>query len=424
MSSVKLLKDLNFTQRINEAQAVTDAGKDMLNKYRSYVYSNPVSCTVVNSFVKEAANFGFDTGLTSILESVMEFIGERNISWKLATACESISNNNSNYSYIAKTGVSQVEKLLEQNEQDVVSYIKAGALKGVQYIPEFRNICKEVYKTTICEAQTPQFTLKNPVSYILVEGKAQYFQVNGKTFKFENDSVNEGQCDDKNFLEVNKLLENFSAYEDHIDLTYESLSHDQYIFKMSEENGLQIVKNGQVKESFKDTVSFNEHVNMLTKMMPVNEKMNFLRTAAVVSKVYENYDSICILDCSKFITSANGTVLCITEAKDNVNVTVFKDHNYGTSVKNYDYVIEAIKDVTKRTGIDLKSYYQERITEDCKKENPEESKQIQEELAATKAAQIDIRKKKIAMLAEQYKNDPARITLLNTMARELALLDY
>ena len=64
-----------------------------------------------------------------------------------------------------------------------------------------------------------------------------------------------------------------------------------------------------------------------------------------------------------------------------------------------------------------------RITEDCKKKDPEEAKAIKEELAASKAAAIDIRKKKIAMLAEQYKNDPARITLLNTLARELALLE-
>lgn len=33
------------------------------------------------------------------------------------------------------------------------------------------------------------------------------------------------------------------------------------------------------------------------------------------------------------------------------------------------------------------------------------------------------RKKKIAMLAEQFKNDPAKIALLNKAARDLAMLD-
>lgn len=422
MNSVKLLKDLNFTEIINGTQAVTEAGKDMLNKYRAYIYSNPVSCTVVNGFIREAANFSFDTGLTSILESVMKFIGERNISWKLATACESIANNNSHYGYIAKVGAEQVGKLLEMNESDVVSYIKAGALKGIQYIPEFRNICKEVYKTTIVETQTPQFSVVNPVSYLLIEGQKQYFQVNGKVFSLENDTVNEDNCTDKDFIEINKLLENFVAKEDKLELTYESMLHDKCTFVLSE-GKVEIVKDGEVKESFEDVVKFNEHINMLTKIMPVNEKLRFLQAGAIVSKVFEHYDNVVVLDCTKFMSSANGTVLCVTEAKNNVNVTVFRDHNYGTASTNYEYVIEAIKDITKRTGVDMKSYYQERITEDCKKQDPEEAKAIKEELAESKAAAIDVRKKKIAMLAEQYKNDPVRITLLNTLARELALLE-
>lgn len=422
MSSVKLLKDLNFTESINNTQAVTEAGKDMLNRYRAYTYSNPVSCTLVNGFIRESSNFSFDTGLTSILESVMKFIGENKISWKLATACESISNNNSNYGYIAKVGVSQVEKLLEMKENDVVSYIKAGALKGIQFIPEFRNICKEVYKTTIVETQTPAYSVANPVSFILVEGQKQYFQVNGKTFSFENDSVNEDNCTDKTFVEINQLLENFKAVNDTLELNYKSQLNDNCKFVLSE-GKVEIVKNNEVLESFDDVTKFNEHINMLSRIMPVNEKLNFTKAASLVSKVFENYSNVCVLDCTKFMTSANGTVLCITEAKNNINVTVFRDYNNGTSSQNYEYVVEALKDVTKRTGIDLKGEYQERITEDCKKQDPEDAKIINEALIATKEAKIDLRKKKIAQLAESYKNDPAKITLLNTIARELALLE-
>jgi hypothetical protein len=67
--------------------------------------------------------------------------------------------------------------------------------------------------------------------------------------------------------------------------------------------------------------------------------------------------------------------------------------------------------------------YEDRINEDVKKSNPSEYANIQEELNASKAAQMDIRKKKIAMLAEAHKNDPAIIAVLNKAARDLALLD-
>ena len=68
--SVKLLKDLNFAEKINSIDAVTEAGKEMLNNYRAYVYSKPVNHAVVNGFVSEASNYSFDTGVSAILESV------------------------------------------------------------------------------------------------------------------------------------------------------------------------------------------------------------------------------------------------------------------------------------------------------------------------------------------------------------------
>ena len=60
-------------------------------------------------------------------EKLENFIKENNISWKLASACESINANNSTYNYINKIGVQQVSKLLEMNEAEVISYIKAGS---------------------------------------------------------------------------------------------------------------------------------------------------------------------------------------------------------------------------------------------------------------------------------------------------------
>ena len=167
--SIKLLKDLQFAEKLNSTEAITEAGKEILKNYRSYCYSNAATYGIVNGFVLEASKVSFDTGLMSILESVNKFISENNISWKLATACESILNNNSTYNYINKLGVQQVEKLLEMSEADIVSYIKAGSLKNIQYIPEFRQICKEIYKQHINEVSAPTYTIKTPVSFVLCQ---------------------------------------------------------------------------------------------------------------------------------------------------------------------------------------------------------------------------------------------------------------
>ena len=156
--------------------------------------------------------------------------------------------------------------------------------------------------------------------------------------------------------------------------------------------------------------------------MPMYEKLNFMNVSNAVSEVFENMDSIVILDCVKVLNASNGTVCAITEAKDNVNLTVFRSYNAGSSSNNYDYVVEALNNVIKISGIDLRPLFEERINEDCKKQDPQ-AEEIREELQANKDAQFAIRKKKIAMLAEEAKNDPVRIALLNKVAKDLKMLE-
>ena len=144
--SVKLLSNIDFAAQLNSVEAVTESGKEFLKNYRGYMYQNASSCGIVNGFIQESQNYGYDTGIMTILESVLKFVNANNISWKLASACERVSNNNSSYNYIAKLGVKQVEKLLEMNEAEVVQYIKGGCLKNEQYNPQLRILLQLNYK--------------------------------------------------------------------------------------------------------------------------------------------------------------------------------------------------------------------------------------------------------------------------------------
>jgi len=429
--SVKLLKNLNFAEKINSTEAITEAGKEILNNYRAYVYTNPVSCGIVNGFIMEASKFGFDTGLKSILESVNKFISENNISWKLASACESISNNNSTYNYINKLGVQQVEKILEMDESNVVSYIKAGALKNIQYIPEFRQVCKEVYKTNITEAYNTTYSVTNPISYILTEGENIIFQVNGTAYKIAEGKVEQVNCDNAVFARMNKLLESFKRDSEN-NLIYEFRDTQNNITKITlidkEVNENEFEKKikfekGKINEEFTESVKFREFTNMLSKAMPMNEKLSFMNITSTIADVFENMENVGVLNNVKVLSCANGTLCAIIEAKDNVNLTVFHSINAGSSCQNYDYMAEALNNVIKVSGIDLRSMYEERINEDCKKMETPEAKEIREQLEANKEAQYDIRKKKIAMLAEQYRNDPVKLALLNKVAKDLAILE-
>ena len=427
--NIRLLKDLDFASKINQTEAVTEAGKEMLKSYRGYMYSNAPTCGIVNGFIVEAKNFSFDTGLVSILNSVLDFVNENKISWKLASACESIAASNSNYSYIAKVGIETVGKLLEMKEQDVVSYIKAGSLKSVQYIPEFRAICKEVYNSTVSETRTPTYTITNPVSFVAItENKDQFFKVLGKTYKISEGKVEEAVYEDPTFVTVNKLLESFAHDGDNLYVEYKGSHGDVARFTIVESNEadakatLEFTK-GEVKETFESADAFREYANNASKVMAMYEKLNWMNAAEIVAKVFENAENIGVVDFVSIMNCTNGTVCAIIEGKENVNLTVFRSYNAGTSCNNYDYMTEALGQVKSLTGVDLKANYANRIDEDCKKQDPEAYKEIAEQLAAQKAELMAARKKKIAMLAEQFKNDPAKIALLNKAARDLAMLD-
>ena len=422
--STKLLKDLNFAEKISAGQAITEAGKELLNKYKAYVYSYAPTCAVVNGFIAESSKYGFDNGLMSVVNECKQFINENNVSWKLASACESISNNNSTYNYINKLGVEQVSKLLEMNEADVVSYIKAGVLKNIQYIPEFRQICKEVYKQSITEAQAVNYNVVNPISFVYMTESCKYFNVCGKTYKIEDDKVYESVCDDVNYNKFNKLLESFSRNGDKLELGLKDAHGNQFLFSISE-GGIDVTRTGYskpIKEHFAEVSAFGEYANTLSKIMTTNEKLSFMQATNLVTEMFNNFANVAVLDNVKLLNANNGTICAIIEAKDNVNLTVFRNIKYGTSSQSYDYMVEALNQVVKLTGIDLKSMFEDRINEDCKKLDPE-AQELAKQIAENKEAQFDIRKKKIAMLAEQYKNDPVKIALLSKVAKDLSILE-
>lgn len=421
--NIKLLNGLDFATKISEAKAASSAGQDFLNNYKSYLFNNPSSCSLVNSFVSEAANYSYDAGLVKVLEAVNEYIRENRISWQLASACENIANNPSPYSYIAKTGIEQVQKLLEQNETNVVSYIKAGALKGVQYVPEFRNICKEVYKQQITEAHHVNYDITTPISYVLVdENSNQYFRIGHQDFCVTESTVSTiNQVNDDRYNRINNMLESFVKDGDNIYFEYKS-PRSQMIRYTFVDEGLK-VNIGQFEKTFSNPTDYMEEMNIRSKIMPTMEKMQFMNICNNINTIFENIDNVVELDCAKLIKTNDGFVGAVVEGKDNVNLTIFHSAVTGSSSNNYNYMAEALKNVTKITGLDLSPMFEARIKKDCDKIPDKEQEDIKQSVKDAKDAQFSVRKHKIAKLAEAYKNDPVKIALLNQIAKDLNALE-
>lgn len=421
--NLKLITNLKFADKLNSTNAVSESGKEMLKNYKGYLFSNEVTYGLVNGFIREASQYSFDTGMMSILESVLKYVNENKISWKLASACESVLNNKSQYNYIARLGVSQVDNLLDMNESQVVQYIKAGALKNIQYIPEFRNICKEVYSTNVIpETRTQAYSLTNPISYVVVQEGATIFSIFNRTFKVSEGKVEEFKYEDPTFNHINSMLPSMKQIEEGLEYTWKTgINSENTTVKLAESYIL--FKKGNIEEIFESSAAFREFADTYSRTMSIQERKNFLNACYNLGTIFEGMAQIVEVDNSKILECADGSIFSLVESDNNVNLTVFRNSKVAPSSTNYEYMSEALAEVKNLTGIDLKSVYETRLNEDVKKQDPESYKSIQEQLEAAKESKIEIRRHKIEMLAEQFKNDPIRIALLNAAARELAILE-
>ena len=410
--TIKLIKDLNFADKLNSCEAVTESGKECLKNYRGYCYNNAATCGLVNNFIKEAQKYSYDSGVTSILESVVEFVNSNKISWKLASGCEAINNNTSSYNVLNRAGVEKVEKLLEMDETNVISYIKAGALRGVQYIPEFRAVCKEVYGNKVNENKnTLAYSVSTPVSYIIIdENKNQIVNVNGKVFRISENKVEETTCEDADFNKINAHLANMKLVGESLIYTYRpAYLANENKFTVTESN-IEFT-NGKVNESFTSADRFKEYCDTFTRtMINPNESRQFMMIAGAIAEVFEAMDRIGTIDNAKLFNCANGATVAVIESAGDINVTLYNSYGNVNETNNYSVIKEALNSMKSNYGLNLENLYVKRIAEDATKSNTP---------VVDDFDNINIRLNKINELTEQFKDDPEKLLILNELTKKL-----
>ena len=414
--AIKLIKDLDFASKINSNDAVTESGKNMLSRYRGFCYNNSATCGLVNNFINETRNsYSFDDGLMSILESVEKFIGENSIRWRLASVSEGICSNNSAYNILNKKGIQKVDKLIEMNENDVRSYIKAGVLKDIQYIPEVRSVCKSVYGKQACESKRAlQFSVSNPVSFVESNESGSHFMVNGVRFSInENGEITAGAGTvTETFTKINAHLSQMRLVGENLEYAYNTGLSNGKENKFVLSDGKIDFTNGHFSESFTDGSKFREFIfsDSFAKALNVREAQKFNKIGQAIAEVYEHISGVCVLDNVKLFSCSNGAVVSVTESETMVNVTLFNSFGKVNESKNYNSVKEAVIEMKNNYGLDVETMYASRIANDIKEG-------VQSNI--DDADEKNIRLLKIAELSEQFKDDPVKLMILTEMAEEI-----
>lgn len=409
----KVLVNLDFASLISEAYAQTQTGAEIINKYKAHVMANESSCALVNNFIHEASHCRYDNGVNETLSIVADYINSNKASWALASACESINSNNKAYNYINRNAAKQVETLLEMEEEDVVKYIKAGALKNVMFCESFRNIAKQIFKETPLVEASAEYVKFTPTSMIENVGDGICFQIAGRLFKMDDEkNIQEALWNEvsNTFKTVSQLLEsNITSIDNH---TIEVKTANA-TYTISEAN--KVVREGKEGKREMSVEQLREHNRLVLMSTNPRYKNDFAQILEAIALTCENYDNIVNMDNAAVYTTNNDKFIVI-ESKDSIYATSLVSRRTPQWTIN-ENAIDALSFIKSKTNVSLSDNYQSVIESAIEKADEQEKERIETELKENEKQSY---KERIELLTEKFKNDPVKLVVLSQLAQNLS----
>jgi hypothetical protein len=406
----KLLANLEFNNIIGESTAQTATGSNLLNKYKSHLMANESTCRLVNNFVSEASQCSYDNGVYNTLEPVSDYIQSNKTSWALASVCENLRRGKTSWNYLNQSAIDQVEKLLENDEDTVNKYIKAGALKNVMYVTEFRNIAKQVYHDMPMIESTAEYKMVRPISFVEDCGDGYMFEAAGKLFQISSDkNISEAQWNEvsNTFRQITSLLESNICTFDEVSETL-SIDYQKITYEISEcgkvkRNGIEMTTE-QLRE--------NNNLYMRTiNRRYANEVAQVLESIALTC---ENFNNIVKMDNVGIFETNSDKFLVINEGM-NMYTTLLRSNHRTPWTYNCN-VVEALENIKANTRVSLSERYNEQVRMFIENTSEEDKKEFQKKLNESKKLST---RERIEALTEKFKNDPVKLAVLSQVAQDL-----
>lgn len=408
----RILVDLDFNTIIGESLAQTATGEGLLNKYKAYLMANEASCNLVNNFIKEAAQHTYDNGVQHVLEQVVDYINGNKVSWQLATACESINANNTSYNYLNRNAAKQAEKLLEMKEEDVVKYIKAGALKNVMFCEAFRSIAKSVFKNQPMIESNSEYTSIHPISIVESSAEDLFFEVSGTIYKIDEDkkiSVADRSEVSNSFINIANLLESndVSCVEDTL-----FVKVGNYEYQINEAN--KVIKLSSNEEKEMTLEQLREDNRLMVLAANPRYKTQLANTLECVAQLVEAYDNIVSMDNVQIISTPHDRFIVI-ESGTNLYASLLASNRNPKWTVN-ENVMTSLDFIKSKTRVDLSECYREQVKQTISQVSESQQEEMKKEL---KNKEFESIRDRIANLTEKYKNDPAKLAVLSKLAEDL-----
>lgn len=420
MAHLKLLADCGFAKILTESvgDIQTTSGQSLIKKYQQYLLTNECSYGLVNGFINEAKNCMFDNAVAGVMNSVCGFINKNKYTWQLASTCEQLEGTDLRYNYLNKNACKHVENLLEgKTEDEVVNYIKAGALKNVMFCEAFRNITKSIFQDVPLKEMKTEYTSITPISFYESVGDKTYFEVLGLIYSVGKNGINEenSQSVSPTFLTISRLLE--SKDVEYVDDAFR-IKVGNSVFEAKECGKCKKIryneKGEKVEENEFTAAQLREHNDMYIGALGNSGRLaqgsQFVLEA--FAKLVENLDNVTVLDNARIINSNKSNFVIIEHEGD----IYAKSLNRADAWETRNNVVDALNFIKTKTNIDLNEHYQEQIQKVVESKTEEEQKKVLNDI---KMEEIKARKERIEKLTEQYKNDSIKLAMLAKVAEDL-----
>lgn len=406
--NVRILADIDFQRIIGESMAQTQTGAELINRYKSFLLVNEASCSLVNSFVKDAAQHTYDNGVNEALTQVVEYINENKASWALASACENINNNRSSYNYINRNAAKQVEKLLEMDEENVVKYVKNGALKNVMFCEAFRNIAKQIFKESPMVEATADYTKTTPVSFVESVGDGLCFAIEGKIYKIDDDkNITESTANEvsNTFRVISTILESNNTTIDGHSITVKAGNSE---YTISEEN--KVVREGKEMTA----AQLREHNRLVLMTANPRYRNQLAGVLEGIALIAENYSNIANMDNVSIYQTKNDKFIVI-EGADKLYASLIASNRHPQWTIN-ENAVDALSFIKAKTNVNISENYSDMVKSHIEAVSESEQETIMQELHEQK---LQSYKERIEILTEKFKNDPTKLAVLSKLAQEL-----
>ena len=406
--NIRILADIDFQRIIGESMAQTQTGAELLNKYKSFLLVNEASCGLINNFIKDAAQHTYDNGVNEALTTVVEYINDNTASWALASACESINSNRSSYNYINRNAAKQVEKLLEMDEENVVKYVKNGALKNVMFCEAFRNIAKQIFKETPMVEATADYTKTTPVSFVESVGDGLCFAIEGKIYKIDDDkNITESAANEvsNTFRVISTILESNNT---EIDGHSISVKAGNATYTISEEN--KVVREGKEMSS----AELREHNRLVLMTANPRYRTQLAGILEGIALISENYDHIANMDNVSIYQTKNDKFIVI-EGSDKLYASLLASNRHPQWTIN-ENAVDVLSFIKTKTNVNISENYSEMVKNHIETISEKEQEHIMQELHEQK---LQSYKERIEALTEKFKNDPTKLAVLSNLAQDL-----